>query len=207
MWFRGSWFLARICYILETSVEYHRMGGTSVWSKRKLEFGSLLQFFIIIIIIIRMGCDSGQQGGALLFNRKLTCWGCSALSSVNLWLVITYNNMWYLHNLQSQFVLCKCWWNQILKTRFGFRLFWRSGGDFLGLFWRIKPDQNRFFSTNHNKVTTNCPQTKRAIEKWWYFFRVKNQFSSLFVKHHDIYDKLFLFLFLFWFPKCKNSLL
>jgi hypothetical protein len=65
--------LARICYILETSVEYHRMGGTSVWSKRKLEFGSLLQFFIIIIIIIRVGCDSGQQGGTSLFYRKLTC--------------------------------------------------------------------------------------------------------------------------------------
>jgi len=131
--------LAHICYILETSVEYHRMGGTSVWSKRKLEFGSLLQFFIIII---RVGCDSGQQGGTLLFNRKLTCWGCSALSSVNLWVFITYNNTWYLHNLQSQFVLCKCWWNQILKPDlvldFSEGLV-ETSWDF---FRRIKPDQN-----------------------------------------------------------------
>jgi hypothetical protein len=37
-----------------------------------LEFGTLLQLFIIIIII-RLGCDSGQQGSTFLFYRKLTC--------------------------------------------------------------------------------------------------------------------------------------
>jgi hypothetical protein len=98
------------------------------------------------------------------------------------------------------------------KTRFGFGLLWRPGGlppgtllvdlSFIGSnFYIFLNKIIHCFSSNHNKVTTNCPQTNKVIEKWWYFFQVKNQFSSLFVKHHGVYDNLFLFLF----PKCKKS--